>query len=47
MQLLLEAAFLDPLCANCDYPEALIRELIRRNLGLLPENWKKYQGNAG
>jgi alpha-galactosidase len=47
MQLLLEAAFLDPLCANCDYPEALIRELVRRNLGLLPENWKKYQGNAG
>ncbi|MDR1419046.1 MAG: hypothetical protein LBI86_01610 [Treponema sp.] len=42
MRLFLEAAYLDPLCANCDYPEELVRELVRRNIGLLPEEWKKY-----
>jgi len=42
MKLLLEAAYLDPLCANCDYPERLILDLVQRNLNLLPEGWKKY-----
>jgi alpha-galactosidase len=42
MRLFLEAAYLDPLCANCDYPEELVRELVRRNIRLLPEGWKKY-----
>jgi len=41
LKLLLQAAYLDPLCANCDYPEELILELIKRNLHLLPEDWKK------
>ena len=41
LKLFLEASYLDPLCANCDYPEDLIRELIKRNLPLLPEGWKK------
>ena len=41
LQLLLEAAYLDPLCANCDYPEQLALDLIQRNLHYLPEGWKK------
>jgi len=41
LTLLLEAAYLDPLCANCDYPEKLIRELIESNLHLLPDRWKE------
>ena len=40
MALLLEAAYLDPLCANCDYPEELLRELIVKNSAFLPEGWK-------
>jgi hypothetical protein len=40
MQLLLQAAYLDPLCANCDYPEDLMRRLIQENLDLLPGEWK-------
>lgn len=35
-----QAMFLDPLCANCKYPEALLKELIEANLDLLPEGWK-------
>jgi alpha-galactosidase len=42
LRLFLQAAYLDPLCANCDYPEKLVLELIERNLSLLPEGWKKY-----
>jgi alpha-galactosidase len=42
MGLFLEAAYLDPLCANCDYPEELVWELVSRNIHLLPEGWKKY-----
>jgi len=41
LKLLLEAAYLDPLCANCDYPELLVRDLIKRNLRFLPEGWSK------
>jgi len=41
LKLLLEAAYLDPLCANCDYPEKLIHELITSNLHLLPEGWRQ------
>ena len=36
-----QATFLDPLCANCDYPEKLLLDLIRENLDLLPEKWKE------
>lgn len=36
----LQAAYLDPLCANCDYPEELINELIFENLDLLPNFWR-------
>lgn len=36
----LQAAYLDPLCANCDDPEGLINALIQENLDLLPEGWK-------
>ncbi len=34
-----QAMFLDPLAANCAYPEGLLQELIRENLDLLPEAW--------
>lgn len=40
LTLFLEAAYLDPLCAGCDYPEKLVRELIEANLHLLPGGWK-------
>ncbi|MDR1176747.1 MAG: hypothetical protein LBK83_14890 [Treponema sp.] len=40
--LLLQAAYLDPLTANCDYPERLLNELIRENLQYLPAGWKKF-----
>ncbi len=36
----LQAMFLDPLAANCDYPEELLKELIEENLDLLPDFWK-------
>lgn len=36
---LLQAAYLDPLCANCDDPEGLIDALIQENLQFLPEEW--------
>ena len=35
-----QAMFLDPISANCKYPEDLLRELICENLDLLPEQWK-------
>ena len=35
----IQAAYLDPLCANCDRPEELIRELIRENRHLLPADF--------
>ncbi len=37
-----QTTFLDPLCANCDYPEALLKDLIRANLDLLDGKWKKH-----
>jgi alpha-galactosidase len=40
--LLLQAAYLDPLMANCDYPERLMEELVRENLHYLPAGWKNY-----
>jgi len=36
-----QAMFLDPLCANGNYPEALLRDLIRENLDLLPSAWEE------
>jgi alpha-galactosidase len=36
----LQAMYLDPLAANCNYPEILLRELINENLDLLPEYWR-------
>jgi alpha-galactosidase len=36
-----QAMYLDPLCANCKYPEALLKDLIRANLDVLPEAWKE------
>ncbi|MCL2352776.1 MAG: alpha-glucosidase/alpha-galactosidase [Firmicutes bacterium] len=35
----LQAIMLDPLAANCDYPERLLDELIRSYLGVLPAKW--------
>ena len=35
-----QAMFLDPISANCKYPEELLKDLIRENLDLLPEQWK-------
>ncbi|MFY9175869.1 MAG: hypothetical protein WBI74_10620 [Caldicoprobacterales bacterium] len=35
----LQAMYLDPLVANCDYPERLLDELIKENLDLLPAKW--------
>jgi alpha-galactosidase len=36
----LQAMYLDPLAANCNYPEKLLRELISVNLDLLPQYWR-------
>jgi len=36
----IEAAYLDPLMANCDYPEDLVKELIKENIDLLPKYWR-------
>lgn len=36
-----QAMYLDPLCANCDDPDGLLDTLIRENIQLLPEEWKK------
>lgn len=36
-----QAMYLDPLAANCDYPERLLEDLIKGNLDLLPDYWKK------
>jgi alpha-galactosidase len=41
MKQLLQAAYVDPLMANCNYPERLIGELIRANLDFLPEGWRR------
>ena len=38
--LALQAMTLDPLAANCPYPERLLDELIEAYLPLLPEGWK-------
>lgn len=37
----LQAFMLDPLSANCDYPEKLLDELLAENTYLLPEYWNK------
>lgn len=37
----LQAMYLDPLAANCDYPKELLDALIRANLDLLPSQWGK------
>ena len=42
VNLFLQAAYLDPLCAACDYPEDLVLELIQRNLRFLPEGWSSF-----
>jgi alpha-galactosidase len=38
---LLAAMLIDPLCANCDFPEKLLDELIEAYLPVLPDGWKK------
>jgi alpha-galactosidase len=38
-QLALQALYLDPLGAHCDYPERLLRELIDANRDVLPKYW--------
>lgn len=35
----LQAFMLDPLAANCDYPERLFEELLAENASLLPSYW--------
>ena len=37
----LQAMYLDPLVANADYPEQLLKELIEANIDVLPECWAK------
>jgi len=37
----LQAMCMDPLCANCNYPDRLLKDLIQENLDLLPEKWKE------
>ena len=39
-RLALQAMMLDPLCANCNYPEPLLDDLIRAYINLLPEKWR-------
>jgi len=36
----LQAMMLDPLCANCKYPELLLDELISAYIDELPDKWK-------
>jgi len=38
-QIALQAMMLDPLTANCDYPEALLDELLASYRGVLSEKW--------
>lgn len=37
----LQAMYMDPLCAMCDDPEALLDALIGENMELLPQAWHK------
>ena len=37
---LLAAMMIDPLCANCDFPEKLLDDLLAAYLPLLPDAWK-------
>lgn len=37
-----QAMYLDPLCAMADDPEGLLDALIRENIDLIPEGWKRY-----
>ena len=37
----LQAMMLDPLCANCKYPDRLLDELIEAYIDLLPSGWKR------
>ena len=39
-QLALQAMMLDPLCANCKYPDLLLEELIKAYIDVLPSEWK-------
>ncbi|MCL2519196.1 MAG: alpha-glucosidase/alpha-galactosidase [Oscillospiraceae bacterium] len=39
--LALQAMMLDPLCANCKYPDKLLDELIGAYIDLLPSGWKR------
>ena len=39
-QLALQAMMLDPLCANCKYPDLLLEELIEAYIDVLPSEWK-------
>lgn len=36
-----QAMFLDPLVANCKYPDELLKDLIKANLDVLPEKWNE------
>ena len=38
-QLALHAFYLDPLAANCSYPERLLQELLQANRDVLPAGW--------
>jgi alpha-galactosidase len=37
----LQAMMLDPLCANCKYPDLLLDDLIKAYADVLPPEWKK------
>ena len=39
--LALQAMILDPLCANCKYPDKLLDDLIGAYVDVLPKEWKK------
>ena len=39
--LALQAMMLDPLCANCKYPDKLLDDLIAAYIDLLPKEWRR------
>ena len=40
--LALQAMMLDPLCANCKYPDLLLDDLIKAYIDVLPDKWREF-----
>ncbi|WP_179037800.1 family 4 glycosyl hydrolase [Paenibacillus sp. URB8-2] len=38
----LQAMYLDPLVSNCNYPDRLLKDLVKANLDVLPESWGNF-----